>query len=108
MRTIPICPAPTVTGMTLVQLPRRTPALVDAVLDLSPNDGLAQRLREVHLAGLVARRVGVGDVAGDHALPLGAQQQRLRLEVDGLAEAGEHGGSGGDAVRPILGSASAR
>ena len=66
MRTIPICRAPTVTGMTLVQLPRRTPALVDAVLDQTPNDGIAQRLRELgFVAGEQVEIVAAG--------PLGAE-----------------------------------
>jgi ferrous iron transport protein A len=52
--------------MTLLQLPRRTPALVEQVLDASPHDGIAQRLREL------------GFVAGEQvevlaAGPLGAE-----------------------------------
>ena len=56
---------------------------------------------EVHVAGHVARRVGIGDVAGQQALPLGAQHQRLALEVEAVAEAVDHRGSDGRGVHAV-------
>ena len=52
--------------MTLTELARRTPAIVDAVEDRTPNDPIARRLREL---GFVAGEQ-VGVVA---AGPLGAE-----------------------------------
>ena len=43
MRTIPIW----VHSVTLIELPRRTPAIVDCVQDQGANDNIARRLREL-------------------------------------------------------------
>ena len=48
--------------------------------------GLAQRVGKMQLSRLVTRRVGVGDVAGDQALALRAQAERLSLEVERIGE----------------------
>lgn len=37
--------------MTLTELPRRTPAIVDSVQDHGVNDGIARRLRELGFVG---------------------------------------------------------
>ena len=52
--------------MTLTELARRTPAIVDAVEDRTPNDPIARRLREL---GFVAGEEVVVVAAG----PLGAE-----------------------------------
>ena len=52
--------------MTLTELARRTPAIVDAVEDRTPNDPIARRLREL---GFVAAEEVVVVAAG----PLGAE-----------------------------------
>ncbi|HOU66835.1 MAG TPA: FeoA domain-containing protein [Thermomonas sp.] len=52
--------------MTLTELARRTPAIVDAVEDRTPNDPIARRLREL---GFVAGEQVVVVAAG----PLGAE-----------------------------------
>lgn len=52
--------------MTLTELARRTPAIVDAVEDRSPNDPIARRLREL---GFVSGEEVVVVAAG----PLGAE-----------------------------------
>ena len=52
---------------------------------------LRQRRAEVEVAGLVARGVGVGDVAGQHALALGQQVQGLAVGVERGGEEA-HGG----------------
>lgn len=52
--------------MTLAELPRRTPAIVDRVEDATPNDPIARRLRELgFVAGEQVQIVAAG--------PLGAE-----------------------------------
>ncbi|QNU16601.1 ferrous iron transport protein A [Thermomonas sp. XSG] len=65
LRTIPICPCGAV-SMRLTELPKRKPAVVEAVEEQAPNDPVARRLREL---GFVAGE-GVEVVA---AGPLGAE-----------------------------------
>jgi hypothetical protein len=59
-----------------------------------------QRAREVEVARHVARRVGVGDVAGDQPLALGAQRQGLGLEVEHAGHALDHAEPSGWQRRP--------
>ncbi|HYM87269.1 MAG TPA: FeoA family protein [Pseudoxanthomonas sp.] len=55
--------------MTLTDLPRRTPAIVDCVDDRSPNDTIARRLRELgFVAGEQVEVVAEGPVGGEPLL----------------------------------------
>ena len=55
--------------MTLTELPRRTPAIVDGVRDLSANDSIARRLRELgFVAGEQVEIVACGPVGSEPLL----------------------------------------
>ena len=55
--------------MTLNDLPRRNPAIVDSVDDLSPNDNIARRLRELgFVAGEQVEVVAEGPMGGEPLL----------------------------------------
>lgn len=79
----------------LSQLPRRMPAIVDAVEDRGPNDGIARRLRELgFVAGEQVEVVAQGPVGGDPLLvQVGftrfalrrTEAARVRLRVEGVA-----------------------
>jgi hypothetical protein len=48
--------------------------------------------REVHVTRLVVRRVGVGDVVGQHFGTLGAEAQGLFVDTERFIEADAHVG----------------
>lgn len=55
--------------MTLADLPRRTVAVVEAVEDLAPNDGIARRLRELgFVAGEPVEVMAAGPFGSDPLL----------------------------------------
>ncbi len=55
--------------MTLNNLPRRNPAIVESVEDLSPNDNIARRLRELgFVAGEQVQVVAEGPLGGEPLL----------------------------------------
>lgn len=55
--------------MTLNDLPRRTPAIVESVNDQSPNDNIARRLRELgFVAGEQVEIVAGGPMGGEPLL----------------------------------------
>lgn len=55
--------------MTLNDLPRRTPAIVESVNDQSPNDNIARRLRELgFVAGEQVEVVAEGPLGGEPLL----------------------------------------
>ncbi len=55
--------------MTLNDLPRRTPAIVESVDDHSPNDNIARRLRELgFVAGEQVEIVAAGPLGGEPLL----------------------------------------
>ena len=55
--------------MTLNNLPRRNPAIVESVDDLSPNDNIARRLRELgFVAGERVEVVAEGPLGGEPLL----------------------------------------
>jgi len=82
-------------GLHITQTGRRLAAgLQDVVGDALPGlraaGGSAQRVSEVKVARLEARRVGVGDVAGDQPLTSGTKDQGLKLKVECVAKARNH------------------
>jgi hypothetical protein len=52
----------------------------------------AHGVGKLEVARHKARRVGIGDVAGNGALALGTQQQRVAVKVQSLGQLVEHGG----------------
>ena len=71
-RTIPIRLAGRCVPMTLTELARRTPAIVEAVDERAPNDPIARRLRELgFVAGAQVEVVAAG--------PLGAEPLREQV-----------------------------
>ncbi|MET0807988.1 MAG: FeoA domain-containing protein [Pseudoxanthomonas sp.] len=55
--------------MTLNDLPRRNPAIVESVDDLSPNDNIARRLRELgFVSGEQVEVVAEGPMGGEPLL----------------------------------------
>lgn len=67
LRTIPICCPFAVE--TLLDLPRRVPAQVEAVVALSERDSVAERLRELgFVAGEPVEVVAAGPLGGDPLL----------------------------------------
>ena len=51
-----------------------------------PRCGALERAGKIEVAGDKARRVGIGDVAGDHLLAMRAQLQRVRHELHPLGQ----------------------
>ncbi len=78
--------------MTLNNLPRRNPAIVESVEDLSPNDNIARRLRELgFVAGEQVEVVAAGPLGGEPLLvQVGftrfalrrSEAARVRLQVE--------------------------
>lgn len=69
MRTIPIWRFALDPGLKLTDLPRRTGAVVDEVLDQSPNDPIARRLRELgFIAGERVEIVAAGPFGAEPLL----------------------------------------
>ena len=56
--------------------------------------GGSHGVAEIKVAGHVAGRIGVGNVAGDDALPFGTHDQGFRVEVQAIGHSCEHGASG--------------
>ncbi|MCY1248755.1 hypothetical protein D9M72_622200 [compost metagenome] len=46
---------------------------------------------EIQIARLVVRRVGIGQVVGQHFCPLGAETEGLLMDAEGFVEADAHG-----------------
>lgn len=88
--------------MTLTELPRRTPAIVESVEDHGPNDNIARRLRELGFVnGEQVEIVAKGPMGAEPLLvQVGftrfalrrAEAARVRLRVNGADT-----GQGGDA-----------
>lgn len=84
--------------MTLTELPRRTPAIVESVEDHGPNDNIARRLRELGFVnGEQVEIVAKGPIGAEPLLvQVGftrfalrrAEAARIRLRVDGADREG--------------------
>ena len=82
--------------MTLTDLPRRTPAIVESVEDSIANDGIARRLRELgFVAGEQVEIVAAGPLGAEPLLvQVGftrfalrrAEAARVRLRTNGVGE----------------------
>ncbi len=82
--------------MTLTDLPRRTPAIVESVEDSIANDGIARRLRELgFVAGEQVEIVAAGPLGAEPLLvQVGftrfalrrAEAARVRLRTNGAGE----------------------
>ena len=82
--------------MTLTDLPRRTPAIVESVEDSTANDGIARRLRELgFVAGEQVEIVAAGPLGAEPLLvQVGftrfalrrAEAARVRLRTNGVGE----------------------
>ena len=82
--------------MTLADLPRRTPAIVESVEDSIANDGIARRLRELgFVAGEQVEIVAAGPLGAEPLLvQVGftrfalrrAEAARVRLRTNGVGE----------------------
>ena len=56
----------------------------------TPGDRILQRSGKIDVARLVVRRIGIGDVAGEHLLSIRPQAQGLMLERQGIVEFADH------------------
>ncbi|WP_368564991.1 ferrous iron transport protein A [Pseudoxanthomonas sp. UTMC 1351] len=85
--------------MTLSELPRRTPAIVESVEDHGPNDNIARRLRELGFVngeqveivakGLLGAEPLLVQVGFTRFALRRAEAARVRLRVNG-ADQGDH------------------
>ena len=84
--------------MTLTELPRRTPAIVESVEDHGPNDNIARRLRELGFVngerveivakGLMGAEPLLVQVGFTRFALRRAEAARVQLRVDGADQEG--------------------